>query len=372
MRNVITLLLFCFVFWAGCNSQQTEKKVLGHKKVILFKPELTIGQYTKTKDVWFGRLTSFSVAPDGNIYCLDGEYRKIKVFDKMGKPIFSFGGKGKGPGEFIYPTVICASKNGFIYVLDAGQRAISKFTMGGEFLGLINIKEAVARFEIFESGNLVLEVANINMKDIKQSQHELRLFDSDLNEIKSPIYKKTGSHLTWVESAPGKRFTLKIPFAPEIEWKIIGDRLYVGYSEEYKIFVYNSNGEFVKEIRKNLEREQVSEVEIEKWKKDILQRFKNRPQFVPQMLKKSLNRIAFPHLKPAFMHLTEISKGLVVFRYHTEDGTLGIVYNKNDNEIGEMIFEYDDFKYFFGKYYRITGGIDNPYTLIRYNIVEKE
>jgi len=363
MKRVLTLIV-SFVICISCLKQQPENKVS-------FKPELVIGENTETEGGWFSTLNSFYFTPDENIYCLDSEDRKIKVFDKTGKPLFSFGQKGQGPGEFVYPSDIAASKSGFIYILDAAQRNISKFTREGEFISSTKITDAVARFEIFDSGKLVLEIAKINMKDIKQSQYELRLFDVALREIKSSIYEKPGTHLTWVEGVPGKMFTLEIPFAPKIKWKVIGDRLYVGYSGEYKITVFDANGEYVKEITKNVKLKEVTRAERNKWIAEILERFADRPQFDPQVMEKSLKSINLPKFKPAFTHLAEISTGLVVFGNPTNEGIPGILY-ENDNEIDEAIFEYADFKYFYGKYYRITGGGDTPFTLTRYQLIRED
>lgn len=350
----LILLLFC-------SSQPEMRK-------IYFKPELTIGENTETEGAWFSNLNDFYVDSERKIYCVDGEDKKIKVFDKAGKPLFSFGQKGQGPGEFSYPMGIAVSRSGNIYVMDNGRRNISKFTSNGEYVTSLNIGHPLAKIEIFDSGNLVVEIAKIDItKDLRQSQFVLRLFNPDLKEIQKSIYEKPVIHLAWVEGIEdGQMFTWQIRFAPKTKWKIIKDRLYVGYSDEYQISIFDSNGNLIKKLTKNVKREKVKSGEKEKWISETVQRLANRPRFSHAIIRKSMEKISLPGMKPVFTNLLAGSNGLIVFTNPNEEGTPAILYDENDNEISWLMFEFDDFKYFYGKYYRIINNEDAPSLLKRY------
>lgn len=360
-----TIVLVFIVFVSSCSKKQSGKNVS-------FEPELTIGANTKIPNGWFNELTSFSVSSDGRIYCLDGQARKVKVFENSGVPLFSFGKQGKGPGEFLYPTDIAYSTKGYVYIMDKGKRNISQFSKEGVFISSVNFKDFLIKFKVFKSGNLVIEKAKIDRKDLKQSQYVLDLIDGQLNKIKSSIYEISGlRNLAWVQASKGNRvFTITLPFSPAMKWTIIGDRLYVGSTATFKLTVLDTNGNRVGEIGKDIEREKVSRADKNKWINETLERYSSRPDFSADILSKNLKELILPKLKPAFTQLAETKKGLGVFLNPKENGIPCILYDKDYKEISQVRFDFDDFEYFNGKYYRITGGIEEPYTLIRYRLAE--
>ena len=354
------LLIFIFLI---CCAEKSQNR-------ISFKPELTIGENIEIEGAWFSSLNSFFVDKKGDIYCADGEDKKIKIFDKTGKPLFQFGRKGQGPGEFSYPSGVAVSKQGNIYVLDGGRRNITLFNEKGEYLKSINIGLPMTpRIEMFDSGNLVVAIFKFDIKNIEQSQFELRLFDKELNEIKSSLYSHSVKNFVWVQcTKDGKMFTSPIPFAPDIVWKVIGNKLYVGFNNEFKISVFDDAGNFLKEIIREITYTKVTSEDKQKWLKKRLAGFKNNPSFDLQLVEKGLKKIPIPNIKPAFSNIAEYSDGMIIFENSIDDP--GIMFDKNDNEIGTAIFEFDDFKFFYGKYYRIGGGDDEPFTLIRYNMIQ--
>lgn len=68
------------------------------------------------------------------LYVADTLGHEIKVFDLSGKPLFTFGKRGKEDGEFNYPTHIFVAKNGAVYVTDELNFRIQVFTYDGKFL----------------------------------------------------------------------------------------------------------------------------------------------------------------------------------------------------------------------------------------------
>ena len=363
MRKTFLILLI-FIVLIGCSEKSQNR--------IFFKPELTIGENTEIEGAWFSNLNSFFVDKKGNIYCADGEDKKIKIFDKDGKPLFQFGRKGQGPGEFSYSNGVAVSKQGNIYVLDGGRRNITLFNEKGEFIKSINIGFPMTpRIEMFDAGNLVVAIFKFDIKNIEQSQFELRLFDKELNEIKSSLYSHSLKNFAWVQGTKdGKMFTTPIPFAPDIIWKVIGNKLYVGFNKEFKISVFDDAGNFLKEIIREITYTKVTSKDKQKWLEKRLAGFKNNPRFDLQLVEKGLKQIPIPDTKPAFSNIAEYSGGMIIFENSIVYGTPGIMFDKNDNETGTAIFEFDDLKFFHGKYYRICGGDDEPFTLIRYKMIQ--
>lgn len=358
------ILIIVCLFFISC-SENSGSLIQGDR--ILLKEELIIGGNTSFENNFFSNLVSYCVLPNGNIYCLDGEERMVKVFNDKGTFSFSFGRKGSGPGEFLYPKEIISGKDKCIYIFDKGSRKISKFSSTGEFIDELKLKNTIMRIESFNNGNIVVELAEINFKNISESITKLIILDQNLEEIKGSFYQVAGTNLTWVESNPnGQMFAIPIPFSTKLQWQIIGDKLYMGDNSEYDIKIFSAEGDSLGNITGKFDREIVSSDEKERWIEDVLSEYGIKPNAHPELIKKSLNKIDLPKYKPSFSKLSQISENLLVFLNPKDNGTPGILYKNNLKENQNVVLEHNDFKYFHGKFYRITSDEENPFTLTRY------
>lgn len=87
----------------------------------------------------FSQPSDVSVSKDGLIYVLDGVNNKVKVFNKEGKFIFSFGKKGSTNGRFNFPMGIDIDDTGKIYVADSGNHRVQIFNPTGRFIAKIDV-----------------------------------------------------------------------------------------------------------------------------------------------------------------------------------------------------------------------------------------
>ena len=74
-----------------------------------------------------------AVHPNGTLYLLNFDQAQIQVYGPDGKRTKNIGRKGKGPGEFTYPTFF-ALRGDRLYVEDMLSNAISVFDLQGTFL----------------------------------------------------------------------------------------------------------------------------------------------------------------------------------------------------------------------------------------------
>lgn len=72
------------------------------------------------------------VREDGEVYVLNFDESRIQQYDTSGKLKRQIGGKGKGPGEFTYPTYIRVMSDR-LYVQDELTKLISVFELEGTF-----------------------------------------------------------------------------------------------------------------------------------------------------------------------------------------------------------------------------------------------
>ena len=66
-------------------------------------------------------------------YCVDTLNHRILIFNRGGKPEFSFGKRGGGDGEFNFPTHITAGGD-YIYITDAMNFRVQVFDQTGKFI----------------------------------------------------------------------------------------------------------------------------------------------------------------------------------------------------------------------------------------------
>jgi hypothetical protein len=86
----------------------------------------------------FSGVTRIAAAPDGGLFMLDGSSYKIYKFDKDGWLLAVFGGYGSSArGTFRHPVSLGVDSESNVYVLDAGDRCVKKFSPNGRFLKII-------------------------------------------------------------------------------------------------------------------------------------------------------------------------------------------------------------------------------------------
>lgn len=77
--------------------------------------------------------SDLALAPNGDVYLVDGVNHRVVVFDSRGRRKFEFGREGDGPGQFRRPLGIDISDQGRVFVADSGNRRIQVLDLGGRF-----------------------------------------------------------------------------------------------------------------------------------------------------------------------------------------------------------------------------------------------
>ena len=86
-----------------------------------------------------------TVGKNDNIYVMDGVNHCVKVFDKNGSFLFSFGSKGSENGYINSPLGICTDAQNRIYVADTGNHRVQVFSQKGKFLSSFQIETPDAK-----------------------------------------------------------------------------------------------------------------------------------------------------------------------------------------------------------------------------------
>ena len=135
-----------------------------------------IGEW-RMPDWKIGKPVGLSVGPDGNVYVPDTHYHRIVVYSPQGKHLRTWGGRGTGPGQFIWPTDVAFDAGGNVYVSEYGDNdRIQVFAPDGTFL------RAFARYgagdgEISRPQSIVIDGDLVYVADA--CNHRIAVFRTD-------------------------------------------------------------------------------------------------------------------------------------------------------------------------------------------------
>ena len=88
----------------------------------------------RTDLVPFNYPARIAVASDSNVYISDMRAHRIDVVDKLGNPLFSWGGKGSGHGQFNSPRGLAFDSSDNLYVADNYNHRVQVFDKLGHYI----------------------------------------------------------------------------------------------------------------------------------------------------------------------------------------------------------------------------------------------
>jgi len=122
-----------------------------------------------------------AIAPNGDIYLVDGVNNRIIVVNSDGRWKFAFGSEGSGNGQFKIPLGIDISDSGQVFIADTGNHRIQVFDAGGKFLYMFTVKTGSPKIK---SDPVDVAVSKLN--------NYLYVSDNDNHMIR--VYSQNGKH----------------------------------------------------------------------------------------------------------------------------------------------------------------------------------
>lgn len=278
--KVVTIVFCLFIFiLLPCYSQKIkiEKKddvtivlnpknpgkVPGAPKTLILEEDLCIGEESGDEEYMFAELRSVQVDEDEDIVVFDWKLNVIKVFDKNGKHIRTFGKHGQGPGEIQGPIRMYLKGGKDIGILDNANSRFSYFSKEGECLKETRLGKYAMIFRAIPDsrGFFYGDTFNIEGGLIKYFVFK---FDPEFNLLMTvaTFEKMLRARETNLIS---ERFVYQV---------MADDRFVWAHTKEYILHVLDPSGKLIKKIIKDYKPVKVSEKEKEKM---ISERWGERP-----------------------------------------------------------------------------------------------
>jgi len=236
-------------------------------------------------------VTDIDVDEEENIYILDEEANNIKIFNKYGKCVKTFGRKGQGPGEFLYPWSIHYNPyNGYILINDFMSKALISFNKNGQFMEKLENFHLgqIEKLSITKNGNILC----LAKRSSTYNKDALILLSSDM-KIKKEISYFIKKKLPILES-----ITSKFHFAIDEQNQLIW-----GHSSENVINIQSMDGN-IKRIIHNEYRK--IKIDRNEYKAEIKRKFGGR--IIPDEFESEL-----PKYYPAFKKILYYKKRKMIF-----------------------------------------------------------
>ena len=197
MKKYFLFLLILSIFLtATCNQQKMKwegtieevdgvtivknpKLPIYTEDVFFLEEELVIKE--EGEDYYFSNLIGLAVNEKERIFTLDFKAGDVKVFDKNGNFVKTFGKRGQGPGEFSRPYHIFVSRQKEVVIFDIVNRRFSYFSFDGEFIK--NVSTAKYNFGLSNADSEGNIIGLIPDRDPENPVYALRKFDLDLNPL---------------------------------------------------------------------------------------------------------------------------------------------------------------------------------------------
>jgi hypothetical protein len=224
--------------------------------ILSIHSDLTIGENTEDENYAFNIIGGIEVDDRENIYILDRISTTIKVFNKRGEFLRTFGKTGQGPGEMQRPSFLQITEEEELVIGDPSTRRLIYFSLQGDFLRqtlLAKIGYLADPIRIDSAGNLYVSLVHPPTRE----GPGFTKFNSDF-ELLLIITTHEISKVT--ENREAK---VLLPFDCYIVSR--NDHVIWGNSKEYLLNVLNPEGKLIRIIKKDHKPLKLNEKDRKYW-----------------------------------------------------------------------------------------------------------
>jgi len=276
----------------------------GPPSQLVLEEDLTIGTNEKESGYFFEDIGAIRASDDETIYVLDRKAFSIKVFDKSGKYLKSFGRQGQGPGEFGPPNAMHIVAYKEVMVSSFGR--LSYFSLQGDFL-----RQIPAMFwgpPVADSEGNIIAATNAPAGGIPKFATEIKKFNSKLEPV---FLIHRYEYIMPPDGAARSPFSTLLLYAVQKN-----DSIVWGMTDQYVLTVINKSGQTMKKILKDYDPIRIKEED----KQNILR------DRAPG------SKYEFPDYYPPFRYLNVDDEGRIFIRTYETDKDNSRFYDVFDPE----------------------------------------
>jgi hypothetical protein len=222
--------------------------------------DLRIGAVEGQPDYQFGQIGFIAVGSRDQIFVMDALARHIKEFDADGVFQRTIGTPGSGPGEIGQQAIFVLRTSGDTLVVpDIGNQRINRYTADGEALASMPIDLASGLPLVFDgtlSGRIAMQVRPLSLPNRPAPDSIDRIIElrSDGTFGDTLLAFPSGSSFDFGGSQPRIRI-----YSTEPAWDFADDHLYYAVNDNYRVSMYDLDGNLLRVVTKPFERLPVSE-----------------------------------------------------------------------------------------------------------------
>lgn len=283
------------------------------------QPELSLGGANETGPTQFFQIQGIHVDGSDRLWILDGRSRQIRVFGPQGQYDTTMGGAGEGPGEFVSPRLLGATRTGDVVLGDARTGRISVF---GEDAGyrtswsLVQGDEAPPRALLaLPDGAVVAQTPRVlNAAALADGQlltdtaRLVRLSGED--QPPRALLSATGMKWIWTGGQQ-----IPVPFSAPPAFTVRDDRILVAEGSEFRVAVY-ANDTLVGSFGLNRPAQVVTDSDVSEYRTHIEE---SVPEPARAGFLRALDRPERPDVLPAYGSLLTDTNGRVWARRFAVD-----------------------------------------------------
>jgi len=197
------------------------------------------------------RPTDVAVDSKGDVFVLDAGNNRIQKYSSDGEFLLSFGNEGQGPGELINPSTIEFNINGDIYISNTGNLRIEVYDSQGNVKNSLKPGPYIQNFLLLSSGEFVINSNISKVLNVETNEQFYELIKSEPYLLE--IYSKDGDL---------KRQLGKQRIYDTFEFQMMGneffycadrnDNIYTSFKWQNRIEKFNTNGELLLTIDRQL------------------------------------------------------------------------------------------------------------------------
>jgi hypothetical protein len=239
---------------------------------IVLKGAPDFGKNNDWEGLFYDPYKEIIAAPDGSIFVANDRQHNFYKFDSQGNLVKTFGRKGQGPGDVIFPCDVAILDNKYLVVKDsASHRRFTIWDFSGKCVKVVRTKKSPFYPAALKNNKLAyLTVSQYAEKENGYHEKSLVIIKDIKIGMEKPLREITLLDRSSIDLGPHMSTERGNFFGRVYLAQTINGNLAVGISNKPKIDIYSPDGDLVFSFDLKIKPISVSEEYIKKFRAKVL------------------------------------------------------------------------------------------------------